>query len=611
MRLQCVPPAHRPPPLCRTSNELQAQLEQRATTDEKRELLSLQYRVGVLELENMQLEHSRLLHSHTLQAKSAALRQLRLRLRARDRVIEQLTQAMISNGLGHLVDVTAMQVLDAELGAGGSEEEDEEDEGGNLDGEGGPWGTGHGGSKYDDDDDEDDDGDVAPIGKALPRRYSKLGGATTDGDKPSAPFSPPIQLPSFPDVAFKQLLAPLGGRSRQPTSGRPSPLEVKSDAMSIGSSARRHDGRDSPAASMVSEGMGARDRRWAQPRGGAGAAAVGGGKPAWGGGKRVSPLSHAGSKVGGGAASSARSPTDLRSESVLSEATVDARDGGRRGSGGAAVGGLQARARRASEEHKSISPTLGQAGMQVLGGGARRGQEEPEADGPTARRQLAPVAASARERHEAERQRVRDRLRARRAASHGKGGEGGSSPQPPPPPGDGYDSPDEGQVGRAGRVRPHSPIVSPGTSAQSSPAAKADAGIAHGRRAGGLGAGLARQGLPAQGMFSNPGSNARKGDKGGNGGGRVIPPSSGMAGAVYGSVPFAMPAQRSKVGAFGSVPQQPRKPLSGQPQRSGKPLSGQPTSSSGTGSHSLSSQYHARKYKEQQQRLRARRGQLG
>ena len=208
---------------------------------------------------------------------------------------------------------------------------------------------------------------------------------------------------------------------------------------------------------------------------------------------------------------------------------------------------------------------------------------------------------------------MRDRLRARRAASVSKGGGDGASPQPPPPPGGGYDSPDDSRVGRVGRSRPHSPIVSPGVAAGGVGAAdKSDAGVAHGRRAGGgaLGAGLARQGLPAQGMFSNPGSGARKADKVAKGG-RVIPSSSGMAGAVYGSVPFAMPAQRSKVGAFGSVPQQQRKPLSGQPQRSGKPLSGKPSSSSGTGSHSLSSQYHARKYKEQQQRLRARRGQLG
>jgi len=563
----------------------------------------------------MQLEHSRLLHSHTLQAKSAALRQLRLRLRARDRVIEQLTQAMVSNGLGHLVDVTAMQVLDAELGAGGSDEEDEDDEGGQMDGgEGGPWGD-RGGSKYDDDDDDDEGGDVAPIGKALPRRYSNLGGAATEGDKPSAPFSPPIQLPSFPDVAFKQLLAPLGsehggGRGgRQATSGRPAPVDVRREGTSlstVGTSARRHDGCDSPAPSIAS----AKDRRWAQPRDSPSVTA-GGAKSAWGGAKRISPLDHGtGQAVG---AYDTRSPTDLRSESVLSEMSMDAREA-RRGSGQRGVQGGQ---HRASEEHKSISPTLGHAGRQVLGAAAApvpssgwaaaAPGEEQEGGGAAARRQLAPVAASAREKHEAERQRVRDRLRARRAASHSKGGEG-ASPQPPPPPAgnDGYESPTETKVGR---MRPHSPIVSPGTTAPNSPVTRADGGISHGRRAGGaLGSGLARQGLPAQGMFSNPGSNAGKGDKAGRGG-RVTPSSSGMAGAVYGSVPFAMPARRSKVDAFEAGGAQ-RKPLSGQPQRSGKPLSGKPTSSSGTGTHSLSSQYHARKYKEQQQRLRARRGQL-
>jgi hypothetical protein len=107
-------------------------------------------------------------------------------------------------------------------------------------------------------------------------------------------------------------------------------------------------------------------------------------------------------------------------------------------------------------------------------------------------------------------------------------------------------------------------------------------------------------------MFSNPTAVSRSGAALPRG--RVIPATSGVAAAVYGSAPFAMPAPRSSVDAFSGGGCRVRKPLSGQPGRASKPLSGKPTSSSANGSNSLSSQYHARKYKEQQQRLRARRG---
>ncbi len=46
-----------------------------------KEMLELEYRVGVLELENMELEHSRMLHDLIVRQKDMKLRKLRLRVR--------------------------------------------------------------------------------------------------------------------------------------------------------------------------------------------------------------------------------------------------------------------------------------------------------------------------------------------------------------------------------------------------------------------------------------------------------------------------------------------------------------------------------------------------
>jgi hypothetical protein len=64
-----------------TAEQLRSLLALRTTSAGMKEILELEYRVGVLELENMELEHSRMLHDLVVRQKDMKIRKLRLRVR--------------------------------------------------------------------------------------------------------------------------------------------------------------------------------------------------------------------------------------------------------------------------------------------------------------------------------------------------------------------------------------------------------------------------------------------------------------------------------------------------------------------------------------------------
>lgn len=108
--------------------ELKAQLDQLSSSEDRHETLELQYQVAVLELENMELERSRLLHEAQAAHHAVELRKLRLRLRARDQLLHALAHDLERAGMSYLLDTSALQVLDAELGEEFGEVADDDDE---------------------------------------------------------------------------------------------------------------------------------------------------------------------------------------------------------------------------------------------------------------------------------------------------------------------------------------------------------------------------------------------------------------------------------------------------------------------------------------------------
>ena len=73
---------------------VRAELKKKITSEERQELLELEYRIGMLELENMELEHSRMLHTSVVTEKDVLIERLRLQIAARDRVITEQQQQL-------------------------------------------------------------------------------------------------------------------------------------------------------------------------------------------------------------------------------------------------------------------------------------------------------------------------------------------------------------------------------------------------------------------------------------------------------------------------------------------------------------------------------------
>lgn len=101
----------------KANEKLAASIRERLTTDissdERRELLSLEYRIGLLELDNMELEHSRMLHENVVKQRDMTIERLRTQIEARDRLIDAQRRALEEAGLSHLIDYEEIAALDS------------------------------------------------------------------------------------------------------------------------------------------------------------------------------------------------------------------------------------------------------------------------------------------------------------------------------------------------------------------------------------------------------------------------------------------------------------------------------------------------------------------
>ncbi|CAM9139314.1 unnamed protein product, partial [Phaeothamnion confervicola] len=69
----------------RQAERFRAELASRVTGEDRKELMELQYRIGRLELENMELEQSRIVHASILRGKDLTIQKLRLQVAVRDK----------------------------------------------------------------------------------------------------------------------------------------------------------------------------------------------------------------------------------------------------------------------------------------------------------------------------------------------------------------------------------------------------------------------------------------------------------------------------------------------------------------------------------------------
>gem|GEM_PF-1941392 len=83
-----------------SSAALRHQMQTRITSDERRELMELEYRIGMLELENMELERSRMLHRSSMAHKDMLIKRLLEQLTVRDEIIDTQKNLLEENGVG-------------------------------------------------------------------------------------------------------------------------------------------------------------------------------------------------------------------------------------------------------------------------------------------------------------------------------------------------------------------------------------------------------------------------------------------------------------------------------------------------------------------------------
>jgi hypothetical protein len=81
------------------SEAIRLQLDSQCNTDERRELLALEYRVCLLELDKVELEQSSLLRIHEAEAQRVEIRKLKLALKARDRLLRVQSDLIKKHGL--------------------------------------------------------------------------------------------------------------------------------------------------------------------------------------------------------------------------------------------------------------------------------------------------------------------------------------------------------------------------------------------------------------------------------------------------------------------------------------------------------------------------------
>jgi hypothetical protein len=88
------------------------ELSNKITGEDRLELMELQYQVGRLELENMELEQHRIVHESIVKGKDLVIQKLRLQLAVKDKLISHQQRVLVENGLQHKIGQSQMLMLE-------------------------------------------------------------------------------------------------------------------------------------------------------------------------------------------------------------------------------------------------------------------------------------------------------------------------------------------------------------------------------------------------------------------------------------------------------------------------------------------------------------------
>ena len=91
------------------------ELGDKITGEDRRELMELQYQVGRLELENMELEQHRIVHESILKGKDLEIQKLKLQLAVRDKLINRQQNILLENNLDGKVGYHQLALMEQTL----------------------------------------------------------------------------------------------------------------------------------------------------------------------------------------------------------------------------------------------------------------------------------------------------------------------------------------------------------------------------------------------------------------------------------------------------------------------------------------------------------------
>mmetsp|Transcript_1193 Transcript_1193/g.1938 ORF Transcript_1193/g.1938 Transcript_1193/m.1938 type:complete len:1119 (-) Transcript_1193:206-3562(-) len=91
------------------------ELGSKITGEDRKELMELQYQVGKLELENMELEQHRIVHDSILKGKDLTIHKLKLQLAVKDKIIKRQKSVLQENGLNRKVGYDQLAAMERAL----------------------------------------------------------------------------------------------------------------------------------------------------------------------------------------------------------------------------------------------------------------------------------------------------------------------------------------------------------------------------------------------------------------------------------------------------------------------------------------------------------------
>jgi len=99
----------------REAERVRDELGDKITGEDRRELMELQYQVGRLELENMELEQHRIVHESILKGKDLVIQKLKLQLAVKDKMIARQQAVLVKHNLQGEVGYQQLAILENSL----------------------------------------------------------------------------------------------------------------------------------------------------------------------------------------------------------------------------------------------------------------------------------------------------------------------------------------------------------------------------------------------------------------------------------------------------------------------------------------------------------------